>query len=70
MKFFSFSKHKVKHMFLALTYFLVGVCASGYLSKEVIFILLGMYLSVSFVHLKSVVQSEKQKKTNKDSRPS
>ena len=55
MKNLTFSRIKIKNYFLALTYFLVGVGLSNKIPTEFLFILLGIYLTVAFFHIKELI---------------
>ncbi|MBO0467903.1 hypothetical protein JZO73_10210 [Enterococcus plantarum] len=62
MKNITFSRIKLKNYFLALTYFLVGVGVSTKIPAEFLFIILGVYLTVAFFHIKEMVHARNERR--------
>ncbi|EOL42031.1 hypothetical protein [Enterococcus phoeniculicola] len=59
MKYITFSKNKVKNYFLAMTYFVLGVWASGGFTSNLLMVFLGAYLAVSALYLHSLIEGRK-----------
>ncbi|MGM0122701.1 hypothetical protein IGI37_000066 [Enterococcus sp. AZ194] len=54
MKYVTFSKFLEKNIFLAMTYFLVGVAASNFLNAQTLIFVMGIYVTVSAIYLNSL----------------
>ncbi|MGM0124607.1 hypothetical protein IGI37_001985 [Enterococcus sp. AZ194] len=54
MKHVTFSKFLEKNIFLAMTYFLVGVAASNFLNTQALIFAMGIYVTVSAIYINSL----------------
>ncbi|MFD2305131.1 hypothetical protein [Enterococcus termitis] len=57
MKNLTFSRIKLKNYFLALTYFLFGIFLSNKIPTNFLFIIIGIYLTVGFFHVKEMFKA-------------
>lgn len=70
MKLFNSNGTKISDLFYALSFFLLGNTLATAIPKNLVLVILGIYVAVAISKLNEFICDWKRKKTNKDSRPS